>query len=71
MEAAGALVQPLLHVVGPAVLKAVRKGDLGIHVEGHNAAEEIAEQGDVVMCVFGMVVLQVLMQGECMPCRIS
>jgi hypothetical protein len=61
-EAAGALVQRLLHVLGPAVLKAVRKGDLGMPVSGQQAAAE----GDIVMGCYGKVVLQVLMEGESM-----
>jgi hypothetical protein len=77
-EARRAVAQPLLHVLGPAVLKEVRRVEQGLNrgsvssriaqLPGMTAEQSAIEQADQLMGAFGKVVLRVVIEGELRRC---
>jgi hypothetical protein len=77
-EARRAVAQPLLHVLGPAVLKEMRRVEQGLNsgsvssriaqLPGMTVEQSAVDQADQLMGAFGRVVLRVVIEGELRRC---
>jgi hypothetical protein len=77
-EARRVVAQPLLHVLGPAVLKEVQRVDQGLNrgsvssriapIPGMTAEQSAVVQADALLGAFGRVVLRVITGGELRRC---